>query len=158
MAEALSAAHRHGIVHRDLKPANVMLARQGSSVSGPVQVKLLDFGLAKVVQPVGPAMTSSLPTTPPLPLTAAGTILGTFQYMSPEQIEGAEADARSDIFALGCVLYEMLTGSRAFDGKSHASIMAAILERDAGADGRAPGRHSGTARRHRRSLSGEERR
>ena len=129
MAEALSAAHRHGIVHRDLKPANVMLARQGSSVSGPAQVKLLDFGLAKVVQPVAPAMTSSLPTTPPLPLTAAGTILGTFQYMSPEQIEGAEADARSDIFALGCVLYEMLTGSRAFDGKSHASIMAAILER-----------------------------
>ena len=130
IAEALGAAHRRGILHRDLKPANVMLARQGPSASGAVHVKLLDFGLAKVVPLAGAEATSNLPTTPPLPLTSAGTLLGTFQYMSPEQIEGSEADARSDIFALGCVLYELLTGARAFDGKSNATIMAAILERE----------------------------
>jgi eukaryotic-like serine/threonine-protein kinase len=130
IAQALAAAHSLGIVHRDLKPGNVMLARTRSPSSGPAHVKLLDFGLAKMVQRVAPANISSLPTTPPLPLTVEGTILGTIQYMAPEQIEGVEADGRADIFALGCVLYEMLTGARAFEGRSQAGIMAAILERE----------------------------
>jgi eukaryotic-like serine/threonine-protein kinase len=119
IAEALARAHRAGIIHRDLKPGNIMLTKSGA--------QLLDFGLAKVV-PAGqaPAAVSSLPTTP-AGLTVQGTILGTFQYMAPEQIEGAEADARSDIWAFGCVLYEMLTGGRPFDGKSPASVLANIL-------------------------------
>ena len=102
IAEALARAHRAGIIHRDLKPGNIMLTKSGA--------KLLDFGLAKAV-PSGqaPVGVSSLPTTP-AGLTVQGTILGTFQYMAPEQIEGAEADARSDIWGFGCVLYEMLTG------------------------------------------------
>jgi eukaryotic-like serine/threonine-protein kinase len=97
IADALSAAHRHGIVHRDLKPGNVMLTRAGA--------KLLDFGLAKAGGPIAGTGLSMLPTTPPN-LTAQGTILGTFQYMGPEQLEGKEADARTDIFAFGALLYE----------------------------------------------------
>jgi serine/threonine-protein kinase len=123
IAEALSEAHRHGIVHRDLKPGNVILTRTG--------VKLLDFGLAKL-QPIATA-TPSLSTLGPTheaPLTGEGSILGTWPYMSPEQVEGKEADARTDIFGLGAVLYEMATGRRAFAGDSHASLIAAILERD----------------------------
>src|SRR5262245_20530977 len=102
IADALDKAHRQGIVHRDLKPGNVMLTKSG--------VKLLDFGLAKAIAPVAqnPGMTA-LPTMASSPLTQEGTILGTFQYMSPEQLEGKEADARSDIFAFGAVLYEMAT-------------------------------------------------
>jgi Tol biopolymer transport system component len=131
IAEALAAAHRRGVIHRDLKPGNVMLARTGATGSGSRDAKLLDFGLAKVVQPaVASRSASTLSTTPPLAATAEGTILGTYQYMSPEQVEGAEADARSDVFAAGCVLYEMLTGTRPFDGRSPAGIMAAILERE----------------------------
>jgi serine/threonine protein kinase len=107
-----------------LKPGNVMLTKAGT--------KLMDFGLAKAgSQPAAPA--SSLTLTSPLasrPLTQQGMIVGTFQYMSPEQIEGKEADARSDIFALGAVLYEMATGKRAFEGKSTTSVIAAILERN----------------------------
>jgi serine/threonine protein kinase/Tol biopolymer transport system component len=122
IADALTTAHRQGIVHRDLKPGNVMLTKAGA--------RLLDFGLAKAC---GPAVTgvglSMLPTTPP-DLTARGTILGTFQYMAPEQLEGQDADARTDIFAFGAVLYEMLTGQKAFIGKSQASLIAAILDRD----------------------------
>jgi Tol biopolymer transport system component len=124
---ALDSAHRSGIVHRDLKPANVMLVRGGGS-SAPPTAKLLDFGLAKAAAPIvatsGPSM---LPTTPPN-VTAQGTILGTFQYMAPEQIEGLEADARTDIFAFGALLFEMLSGRTAFEGKTRASLIGAILK------------------------------
>jgi eukaryotic-like serine/threonine-protein kinase len=109
ISSALDRAHRQGIVHRDLKPGNVMLTKAGS--------KLLDFGLAKSGGSLAGVPASELPTGV-APLTVQGTILGTFQYMSPEQIEGQEADARSDIFALGSVLFEMLTGKKAFAGKS----------------------------------------
>jgi serine/threonine protein kinase len=120
MADALDKAHRAGIVHRDLKPGNVMLTRAGA--------KLLDFGLAKAAEPaIAGAGFSMVPTTPPH-LTAQGTIIGTFQYMAPEQLEGQDADARTDIFAFGVVLYEMLTGRKAFAGKTHASLIGAILK------------------------------
>ena len=117
IADALDTAHRSGIVHRDLKPANILVTKRG--------VKLLDFGLAKHVAPSTPGVAGETLTKA---LTGDGTILGTPQYMSPEQVEGKEADARTDIFAFGCVLYEMLTGKRAFDGKNHASVIAKILE------------------------------
>jgi eukaryotic-like serine/threonine-protein kinase len=121
IAEALEKAHTNGIVHRDLKPGNVMLTKSGA--------KLLDFGLAKPTQNVA-AMASGSMATMSKPLTVDGTILGTFQYMAPEQVQGHEADARSDLFALGAVLYEMITGKRAFAGKSQISVMSAILEKD----------------------------
>ena len=124
ICEGLEKAHRGGVTHRDLKPGNVMLTKTGA--------KLMDFGLAKAGSLPG-APASGLTLTSPVasrPLTQEGMVVGTFQYMSPEQIEGTEADARSDIFALGAVLYEMATGKRAFEGKSTTSVMAAILERD----------------------------
>ena len=123
IAEGLDRAHRGGVVHRDLKPGNIMLTKSGA--------KLMDFGLAKAATPVSPPSSGVTQTlaSPTHPLTAEGTMVGTFQYMSPEQVEGKEADARSDIFALGAVLYEMVTGKRAFVGKTTASVLAAVLER-----------------------------
>jgi serine/threonine protein kinase/Tol biopolymer transport system component len=125
ICEGLEKAHRGGVVHRDLKPGNIMLTKSGA--------KLMDFGLAKTAM-VKMDSSSSLTVTLSTPagshpLTAAGTVMGTFQYMAPEQVEGKEADARSDVFALGAVLYEMATGKRAFEGKTAASAMAAVLER-----------------------------
>jgi len=132
VSEALEAAHRQGIVHRDLKPGNVMLTKSGA--------KLMDFGLAKsTAAGLGGAVTNApllsaaktmSGASPMSPLTTAGAIIGTIQYMSPEQIEGKDADGRSDLFALGAVLYEMVTGGRPFAGKSQISVASAILEKD----------------------------
>ena len=137
IADALDKAHRNGIIHRDLKPANIMLTKSGA--------KLMDFGLAKgqgssatmsagtiggPLTPSTPTMNVASLTSPAGPLTQKGMIVGTFQYMAPEVLQGAEADARSDIFSFGCALYEMTTGRRAFEGKSQISLLAAILEKD----------------------------
>jgi serine/threonine protein kinase/dipeptidyl aminopeptidase/acylaminoacyl peptidase len=127
ICDALGAAHRAGIVHRDLKPSNILLTgRPGRSArTGTPHVKLLDFGLAtRAAQPQSGAAIEATVTGA---LTGAHAVIGTPQYMAPEQIEGREADARTDIFALGCVIYELLTGKRAFEGKTASGVMAAIL-------------------------------
>lgn len=119
VADALGRAHRQGIVHRDLKPGNVMITRTGA--------KLLDFGLARSGPDSAPVQGLTALATKALPLTQEGAILGTFQYMAPEQLEGIEADARTDVFALGALLYEMATGKRAFEGATRTSLIAAIV-------------------------------
>ena len=121
LADALTAAHRAGVVHRDLKPGNLMLTKRG--------VVVLDFGLAKLISPDSAGVNDQT-ATDTRPLTGPGAMLGTLPYMAPEQLEGREADARTDIFAFGAVLFEMLTGRRAFSGDSQASLIAAILERE----------------------------
>jgi serine/threonine protein kinase len=129
IADALAKAHRAGVVHRDMKPGNIMLTRSGA--------KLMDFGLARTAATAGGGSGSGVTMTalthsPTVarPLTTEGTIVGTFQYMAPEQLEGKEADARSDLWALGCVLYEMATGRRAFAGTSQASLISSIMKDD----------------------------
>jgi predicted Ser/Thr protein kinase len=128
LSDALAAAHEHGIIHRDLKPENIMVKQEG----GASRIKILDFGLAKLQPPVSPAPTSSnTPTESTLVNTALGLLVGTVNYMSPEQLEGEPVDAKADIYSLGLVLYEMATGINPFVGKTPTSTIANILKQEA---------------------------
>ncbi len=150
IATGLQAAHRCGVVHRDLKPGNIMLTKSGA--------KLMDFGLAKGMTPPKPLsaeLTATLTSSHPTPLTQQGTIVGTFQYMAPEQVEGKEADARSDIFSLGAVLYEMVCGKRAFEGKTLVSVAASILGERARADPDAAAADAAVARARDQEMPGK---
>src|SRR5262249_45337459 len=129
IAEALEAAHEQGVIHRDLKPANIKLRPDGT-------VKVLDFGLAKLAEPsaaatTGPSPLSLSPTvTSPALMTGVGMLLGTAAYMSPEQAKGKQADKRSDVWAFGCVIFEMLTSKRAFAGDDVSEVLASVLARE----------------------------
>jgi serine/threonine protein kinase/Tol biopolymer transport system component len=129
IADALDAAHRQGIIHRDLKPGNVMLATGGTGRSGQATAKLLDFGLAKALAPAGASAAADATAAATITdsLTVRGSVMGTLPYMAPELLEGRRADARSDLWALGAMIYEMLTGSRAFAGDSQASLIGSIM-------------------------------
>ena len=133
--DALDAAHKHGIIHRDLKPDNILLTSEG--------IKLLDFGLAKHYGPHEPS-----DATLTNALTGKAQIVGTLQYMSPEQLQGKQVDSRSDLFSFGCVLYELISGKRAFTGDSMASVIAAVLEREP-----ASARNRGTCRSGHQAVS-----
>ena len=147
LADALTAAHRAGVVHRDLKPGNLMLTKRG--------VVVLDFGLAKLAS--GHAATADIETiSDARPLTGAGAVLGTLPYMAPEQLEGRDTDARTDIFAFGAILFEMLSGRRAFSGDSQASLIAAIIEREPASLDRPVTRHAGRARSTRSKMPGQK--
>jgi serine/threonine protein kinase len=129
IADALEAAHEKGIVHRDLKPANIVLQKGASEVAGDVRVKLLDFGLAKTLA-IGPMGEANESLTRSGEGTADGRILGTPAYMSPEQARGEALDKRTDIWAFGCVLFEVLSGRKTFEGKTIMDTLAHVLERD----------------------------
>src|SRR5262245_4485986 len=120
LADALSAAHERGIVHRDLKPSNIMITREG-------RVKVLDFGLAKLADPGPDGSVTDMPTASRVELTGEGKVFGTVAYMSPEQARGGKIDARSDVFSLGVVLYQMITGDRPFHGESNVDMISSIL-------------------------------
>src|ERR1700680_11010 len=126
ICEGLAKAHSGGVIHRDIKPGNIMLTKSGT--------KLMDFGLAKAIpKSISPAASLTASFNTPAasePLTAQGTVVGTFQYMAPEQLKGLEAEARSDLFSVGAVLYEMITGRHAFEGKSPLSVASSVLEKE----------------------------